>query len=267
MIDFKYITILVLVLLGGPLYFTGFFDDAFQTKSETQTVRQAAARKPVPEKISFPDANVKLVYAKPNLRGMFAPDELNNQRKVSLKVKVSIDDLLKKGETPPKESLIPLYIFARAPQYMNRYCQDIVASIGTKCAVARTHPKLEKDNSILISATLFYTPSYDTGKPFSGTTAEIRKAHMIPHQPAENALSNPDNTRSLLKASLKDALLTCTALKQEFGNCVIASIALHTANSQDARERPNQKMVRYNFLVHTEESDDTVKNATQSLIN
>ena len=166
------------------------------------------------------------VATRTKLRNVFSQDKLNSNRSVSLLLYVDINEMLKEGEEQPQDVYLALYAEARAPQYMNQFCIEILATVGTKCIVATTSATVVSGGTLRISGELNYVPSYHLGLPEKQNGAKLMQAEVGVSILNKGLL--PINNSKNRAAYLNRAKSICEGLKAQYGNCVITNISLKT---------------------------------------
>ncbi len=260
MIDYRYITALVVLLFVGPLFVAGYFTDHSAAKPKAKMVKEQQVEVAVPVLMGAPFA---LPQGAPGPEGVFDAGGLNAQRAVKISVNTTLDALLQPGESRPKAAYTRLYAAARAAQYMNRYCQDILAVIGAQCVVSTARFEAIMGNELRLSAVFFYTPSYDMGTLQAGSGVEVKQILTRPELAEGRVLSSQKASHEFVQNTLQAALARCQELKEKFGNCVISEVKLNASDlNQDESKLRYRREVRrvpslsIQFGVHTGDTID-----------
>lgn len=157
---------------------------------------------------------------------------LNNNRVVSVSEIVQIDDLLAQGETLPAPVYEELFAMARAPGYLIDRCDDVLATIGTRCIVLRSSASVvdrptQDLHHIAINARLAYAPNYAIGTTdiVGGDFVSFRVDLNGDEEPVNYPVPNAETRRGYLQTALQ----ICDTLREEHGSCVIEDLTLkHT---------------------------------------
>jgi hypothetical protein len=177
------------------------------------------------EPVTLPRDPLQYLRDRAALRDMFSTETLTPGRTVTVTENVAIADILATDEALPDRSRIPLYAAARAPMWMARHCEEVIADFGLACDVTATSVRPLDDDRIELSATLAYIPAAALGDPrdagnaafFTADVMLIDTARLLPPFDADNR-----------SAAMRKAQAICDRLREEFGNCVVTDLQLLT---------------------------------------
>lgn len=155
----------------------------------------------------------------------FSLNELNNTRIVNIRNILSIEDVLQPDEAPPAPEFALLYVSARAPQYAQKLCEEVFASLGRRCQVLKASVPLVRNGRYYVSARLAYLPDYDMGEPAPAENAELLEIRVsAPFMyPAIRINVNTPENRVLY---LNSAKAVCERVRAQFGNCIVGKAIL-----------------------------------------
>jgi len=191
---------------------------------------------------------------------------LNDTRVVQYQVNIGIEDVLLQAEAPPGPELAELYMIARAPHYMVRFCDEVLVSLGTQCRVIRTAVSPTRDGRYHVLADLAYMPDYPFAlpeaaldplngdvmafSPLAGAlgvkddNAKLFRIHVTPPAMAANG-SALENSAVVRLAYLDFAKSVCEVMRATYESCVVGRVDLSTRASPDTTLE-----VRYLFWVY-----------------
>lgn len=165
------------------------------------------------------------------LKNTFSPDALNEDRIVSISVIVEIEELLAPGEIRPEDVFLPLYAEARAPRYLMQFCQDVLVTLGSGCAVQTSKTSINRDGLIEISGSLAYVPGYEMGKPQKQEGAKLISTGLSMASRSDAEL--PENDSVSRQAYLGKAEEICADLRILYGSCVVTRVGLNAVMLRD----------------------------------
>ena len=180
------------------------------------------ANPPVETEVAAPNSSL---LGKLALSGRVQPKltlvELNSTRRVSFEVYLELDDLLADGEEMPSDELQSLYTSLRAQRYMQRYCEDTLSAISSKCGMFKTNVHRVADR-YQVRADFAYIPNYTIG-PVDRTRGGGFMSAFLPDPNLENTYQTAEERQ----AFLGEILEVCDRIRAEFGNCLIGTAGFY----------------------------------------
>lgn len=159
---------------------------------------------------------------------LFQPDDLNVTRTLVITHTVPFRVFLKNGEAMPQPSMKPLYVEARAGQFLSQFCEDALATIAKKCAFMSAEVTPKKNGYYRLEGRFAYTPSFDMGafKDESGYEALSVVVGLPKRKRGERAVENTSLER---RKAFQRALDACSQLRKAYRNCVVERIYIDMA--------------------------------------
>lgn len=238
----RLLKIIIFLVVFSPIIVLNVW--GFRTTMWMQNITKPAAS---PEAAGTGDAKFVAIPQRPvspwewfsnkmSVSKTFNRDKLNDSRSVSFSSFLTWEDLLQDGEATPEDAYLLLYASARGPRYMNRFCAEVLTTIGTRCIVGSASAEDQDNGSIKLSAQLYYTPDYETGTPQSKTGGQLHTPYYrFPRR--DSSSKSSANTLENRAAYIKQTKNLCRHLKLKFGNCVIKSIDFSVRQLRD--QQPN----------------------------
>ena len=155
-------------------------------------------------------------------------------QKISVIKTISFSELLGPGEERPDVALEPLYVAARAPQLMSKFCEDVVLTLGTKCRVLESWSSGPKKNIFSVKADLTYLPVNPPNNSVEGSIldainirtnlAPLNKDQIVHDTPAER------------QKYLAKAERICAEVRKTYGSCTLRDVSLSIGSERDSRQ-------------------------------
>jgi len=210
-----------LLILALPVIALNFGGAKITGWLAERTAQFAPAPPPPSAAETAPQDPFQWLNDRPALRQVFIPDELTQDRFVTVTKIVSTADLLDSTEQMPPDALLELYAAARAPAQLAPYCAEIIATIGTSCDVAHTQSRQDRMGNWVLDGRLAYLPAATLGDPSVVENGQVFSAKVpLPYagdlRPANDAPSR--------RAILIQAQEVCDQLRARLGNCVLTGL-------------------------------------------
>ncbi|WP_342068760.1 hypothetical protein [Yoonia algicola] len=219
--------IVFLVILFAPviaLNVGGF--NIGKVLSERATATSSASLMPnLMRDQATPDQSAWL-NARPELRGIFNPDERTPARVITIEEIVSTEDLFLDGEAIPQNSLIALYAAARAPARLSGYCTEVIATVGLSCDVIHAETHQNGKGDWVMTGQLAFVPAADLGDPAVVTNGQIFSTTALLPYPGD---LRPENATASRAGMLTQAQDVCDTLRKQFGNCVLTNVTFEVS--------------------------------------
>jgi len=150
------------------------------------------------------------------------PEAINDERRAIFSVEVSFRDLLKPGEAMPSDDLLPIYAHLRGAKYMERYCEDTLPEMATRCGIVKHSARLLQGGKVAIRTTFGFVQNYDVG-PLKVRNGGGFISAFLPVENLNKKFSTPEQRRALISRYLK----VCDQLRQEYGNCMLGTLSFN----------------------------------------
>ena len=168
----------------------------------------------------------------------FDTEGLNSGRRITVSERIEFADILNDGEQPPEDEFKPLYVEARAQQFLSSYCYPALASIATRCAVRTSETRQNRDGTYTVSGDLTYVPNYDLGKPQTTKGGGFVRVHNAFDRSVKR-LDLPEYSDASKSAYLTEAKNVCARIKIQYGNCIATSINFSVVDVSNDLDRAN----------------------------
>ncbi|GFE63673.1 hypothetical protein [Litoreibacter roseus] len=268
MIKWKLAVFAVGLLLASPLLLLNVWGIktsmwAIDATRANEAALAGEAPKPVGK---MPVSPFQWIRDNARVRAEFDQTAVNWRRSVYVSDSVAVEDLLTPGEASPDPAFAPLYAEARAARHLIGHCEDVLAKLGTKCAVSEASANAARDGSYTISARLSYAPSYDLGTPekMPGgglVTASTRLGENV----SDDEL--PLNSAEARRGFMDQALAICESIRTRHGTCIINSISITRVVKRQRRADveaglpppPVRLRATAQFTIYAKENRETQK--------
>lgn len=173
---------------------------------------------------------------------IFDATAMTIKRTVEFSRHVTIEDVLRPGETVPRPEFHHLYILARAPAFAMDECPRLLAELATTCVVGRTSVEPRDDGAYRLTTHYVYLPE----QPF-GDISQIARATLDREQvdltpDIRNAQVAAADLPALRLETYRAAMLACENLRQQTGSCAIGEISFD--QTRQAEDRPGYYEVK-----------------------
>jgi len=257
------------IFIGGYLVFQlGLFGQISQvtrTLSGEQAVFESGSiseAKGLPGKVGWVGEkmngmlNLGTRSAAQEVKALMNPDLYNADRTLTFQMIVSLDDVLRDGETAPPQELEQIMVEARAGDLVMRECADVyIGDLFRGCALigantervyvsahGETFHKPSQDIHTApmwrIEAELAFLPAILPGNTSdkAGWAIEALRGHG--HQQTALTVENTAQARATARADLLQAAkLTCEKIRDTYGTCVLYNLAI----KDDVKTQPGHK--------------------------
>lgn len=203
--------------------------------------------------ISKGPAPIAWLRERGEFRKKFSLTELTTERRVQLRVVVAPEEILGTDEAMPDPSLLPLYAMARGPAFMQRYCSEVLADLGSACAADHFETRMLKTGEIRMDVSLNYLPKYDMGDPSGIENGEFFNA-IVGLTNNEEEIPTDEAGRIAMFAKARDI---CAAVRERFGNCIVSSVTHRFPTEDDGwnRRQPSAGLTIFaDAALHNRES-------------
>ena len=191
------------------------------------------------------------------LQETFDPQALNQRRAVSVEMRMPFEDLLAPGEAMPTEGLRDLYAMARATGRIHPICATVLEELATRCDISGARGRVMKDGVAVLVANLLYAPAYDMGDTSPVSSGDVFSGHA-----QLNEAGDIEATPEGLARVISRALTVCDALREVYGNCVVARVSFGPPSFGGRMNAAGHFAV---FADKSQHSRDTVRSTVESV--
>jgi len=183
---------------------------------------------------------------KPGYKEFAQFHKIEASRFVSFSAIVPIDQLLKKGETPPSASTENVFAKTRAIYYAREECERLLETIAIQCEVENAKGRI-KDRMVTINGTMRFVQKTPLGDLNSDVTLsfETVSTQLVKSRVKTTAIGAPRQRQNLYRKAAAE----CAAIKIREGNCAITRINISTTYNSRSREMQLSGMANYAFLL------------------
>lgn len=164
------------------------------------------------------------------IKALFDPEGYFNLRHVAFTETLSVDDVLGEGEIAPEEDLHRLYVVARAPGRAMAYCDVMLETLATGCAIGSTEVDPRDDGTFNVTSRMSYRPAYDMGSTEVDGARDLYTVRVDLPRPRSDRRLARDQVGARKTEVIEATLAACDTLREERGNCVIERIDFREAS-------------------------------------
>lgn len=227
-----------LVLAAPFIYLTwwGFQMSSYTHQMQNVNEQALLGEGGISEIPAMPDSPFSFLTKGLDRKRSVSETGLNNNRVITVDEIMSIVDVLRDGEDIPDPAFHTLYMTARAPAHMIRYCEEALGTLAQRCGLLRTEAKPRKDGSFGVSARIAYAPTYTVGQTdIIGGEFVSTRVDLTPQERTDLPTRSGEQ-RAFYTAI---ALQACDALRDTYGSCVIEDMSFE---DRTLRERELEKL-------------------------
>ena len=159
---------------------------------------------------------------------IFDPNTPTQHRRLSWNVHLTVDDVLKPGETRPDPELEPLYLLARAPALAMEVCTDMLGDMAKGCGFAGAEIKPNRAGMHKLELKIGFLPADPVGDTSHIATASLETEILSLAERVHDRQAVAPEDRAAVRAAFRQlARDDCAALREKVGSCVITALHIN----------------------------------------
>jgi len=158
-------------------------------------------------------------------------DEIDVGRKIEFGIPVDFKDLLKPGETQPKEDLKSIFVKARTKELGREECEFILKFLAKECVVKHVRvfkPRGEKKGREIynVNYQLAFVQKNDFGRLNTNAQVTYEEIQFDLEKKLQSRAYTTKQVKKVRKNMLREVVRRCEKLRDLQGNCAITGFRM-----------------------------------------